>query len=51
MTDEHLTNLLRSALPPTDDGVAALRAYMAGIVVPTATLIIIPAVYAYNRFY
>jgi hypothetical protein len=23
MTDEHLKNLLRSALPPTDDGVAA----------------------------
>jgi hypothetical protein len=28
-----------------------LRAYMAGIVVPTATLIIILTVYAYNRFY
>jgi hypothetical protein len=23
MTDDHLTNLLRSALPPTDDGAAA----------------------------
>lgn len=28
-----------------------LRAYMAGIVVPTATLIAILTVYAYNRFY
>lgn len=28
-----------------------LRAYMAGIVVPTATLVIILTVYAYNRFY
>ena len=28
-----------------------LRAYMAGIVVPTAALIVILTVYAYNRFY